>query len=214
MRERSLLSLQPDRRQWPGLSARRRDDQANVNPLLVALANNGGPTRTHLPMTGSPAIDRGDPTACPRRSAGIPRPLDGDMNGSFTCDVGSVELPEPRMPAQSHGRGLALAALARSRKGRAASRARNGCVTVERRRSRRICPRMTFMATPAGGRGQRVAVQNVHVLTRLALSRSGDSWARSCGFKKRRCSRVALAARNCRAFLNNGLALCPRLMFN
>ena len=97
-------------------------DQANVNPLLVALANNGGPTRTHLPMTGSPAIDRGDPTACPPTDQrGIPRPLDGDMNGSFICDVGSVELPEPRMPAQLMAGGLALAALARSRKGRAAS---------------------------------------------------------------------------------------------
>jgi len=32
----------------------------NINPLLVPLANNGGPTLTHVPLAGSPAIDAGD----------------------------------------------------------------------------------------------------------------------------------------------------------
>jgi len=31
------------------------------DPLLGPLANNGGPTLTHLPLAGSPAIDAGDP---------------------------------------------------------------------------------------------------------------------------------------------------------
>ncbi|PZR72456.1 MAG: hypothetical protein DLM73_13150 [Chthoniobacterales bacterium] len=34
-------------------------DQVNVNPMLVALANNGGPTQTHALPPGSPAIDAG-----------------------------------------------------------------------------------------------------------------------------------------------------------
>ncbi len=32
----------------------------SVNPLLAPLANNGGPTRTHALLNGSPAIDRGN----------------------------------------------------------------------------------------------------------------------------------------------------------
>ncbi len=34
-------------------------DTLSINPLLAALANNGGPTRTHALLNGSPAIDRG-----------------------------------------------------------------------------------------------------------------------------------------------------------
>ncbi len=33
-----------------------------LNPLLGPLANNGGPTQTHLPLTGSPAINTGNTT--------------------------------------------------------------------------------------------------------------------------------------------------------
>ena len=36
-------------------------DQINTDPLLGPLQDNGGPTLTHLPLTGSPAIDAGDP---------------------------------------------------------------------------------------------------------------------------------------------------------
>ena len=39
-------------------------DQTGVlNPMLEALADNGGPTMTHALMAGSPAIDAGDPAA-------------------------------------------------------------------------------------------------------------------------------------------------------
>jgi len=37
-------------------------NKINVDPLLDALTNNGGPTQTHYLMTGSPAINMGDPT--------------------------------------------------------------------------------------------------------------------------------------------------------
>ena len=39
---------------------------APLDPLLQRLANNGGPTRTRLPQTGSPVIDQGDCTAAAR----------------------------------------------------------------------------------------------------------------------------------------------------
>jgi len=32
--------------------------------LLGPLQNNGGPTQTHAPLAGSPAIDAGNPTGC------------------------------------------------------------------------------------------------------------------------------------------------------
>jgi hypothetical protein len=65
-------------------------DQINTDPLLGPLRDHGGPTLTHMPMRGSPAIDAGDPSFTP--------PPDHDQRG--TCfyrvfgpriDVGSVE---------------------------------------------------------------------------------------------------------------------------
>lgn len=68
-------------------------DQPNTDPLLGPLANNGGPTQTHAPLPGSPAIDGGTNTGCPATDQrGVSRPIDGDTNGTATCDVGAVEL--------------------------------------------------------------------------------------------------------------------------
>jgi len=37
-------------------------NQFSTDPLLAPLADNGGPTQTHSPLPGSPAIDMGDPS--------------------------------------------------------------------------------------------------------------------------------------------------------
>ncbi len=65
-------------------------DQINTDPLLGPLRNHGGPTLTHMPMRGSPAIDAGDPSFTP--------PPDHDQRGACflrvfgdRIDVGSVE---------------------------------------------------------------------------------------------------------------------------
>jgi hypothetical protein len=71
-------------------------DQINTDPLLGPLQDNGGPTLTHLPMPGSPAIDAGDPS--------FTRPPYHDQRGACfyrvfgrRIDVGSVETqPRPR----------------------------------------------------------------------------------------------------------------------
>ncbi len=61
----------------------------NVNVMLGALADNGGFAKTHLPQSGSPAINGGTNAGCPSTDQrGISRP-----QGS-NCDVGSVEIPE------------------------------------------------------------------------------------------------------------------------
>ena len=56
------------------------NNATGVDPLLGALADNGGPTLTQLPLPGSPAIDSGDPAFAPppatdQRGAGFPRVL-------------------------------------------------------------------------------------------------------------------------------------------
>ncbi len=62
------------------------------DPLLDALANNGGPTETHALRRGSPAIDRGDPDMTPppdfdQRGPGFDRRINARI------DMGAVEAP-------------------------------------------------------------------------------------------------------------------------
>lgn len=76
------------------------NDLVNTDPLLSPLANNGGLTETHaLPSEAagdaqtSPAIDAGDDVRCPNNDQrGSIRPDDGDLDGTYVCDVGAFEL--------------------------------------------------------------------------------------------------------------------------
>jgi CSLREA domain-containing protein len=80
-----------------------RDDATGnvlgINPQLGPLQNNGGPTLTHLPLLGSPAIDASSPaapgsggSACPTTDQrGQTRPRDGNGDGVARCDIGAVE---------------------------------------------------------------------------------------------------------------------------
>jgi hypothetical protein len=69
-------------------------DQINTDPLLGPLQDNGGPTLTHAPLPGSPAIDAGDPNFTP--------PPFRDQRGPCfhrvfrRIDVGSVETQPDR----------------------------------------------------------------------------------------------------------------------
>jgi len=72
------------------------DDLVVADAMLGVLADNGGPTLTHLPLTGSPAIDSGDDALCPDTDQrGYVRPWDGDDDGQAHCDRGAVELGAP-----------------------------------------------------------------------------------------------------------------------
>lgn len=65
-------------------------DAAPIDPLLLALADNGGLTNTLLPAAGSPALDSGG--ACTARDQrGLSRPVDGGT-GVVQCDRGAVEV--------------------------------------------------------------------------------------------------------------------------
>src|SRR5205085_7419246 len=76
-------------------------DQINTNPLLGPLQDNGGPTFTHELLTGSPAIDAGDPKFTPppyydQRGADFWRVRNGRIDvGSFEVQAGSTPSPTP-----------------------------------------------------------------------------------------------------------------------
>lgn len=101
-------------------------NQFGVDPLLGALGNNGGPTETHLPQNGSPAIDTGDPAIVDPPAldqAGNPRIVNG------TIDLGAVEVQPAalvqKVPVPALGLfGLAAAALGIGGIGAAAARKR------------------------------------------------------------------------------------------
>jgi hypothetical protein len=68
-------------------------DQINTNPILGPLQDNGGPTFTHIPLIGSPALNAGDPN--------FTAPPFDDQRGyarifSGRIDIGSLEVqPAP-----------------------------------------------------------------------------------------------------------------------
>lgn len=83
-----------------------------LEPGLDPLADNGGPTGTHALVTGSPAIDGGDPADClgwdPEAGADFPfttdqrsepRPTDGDGDTGVVCDAGAFEAPTLVLPS-------------------------------------------------------------------------------------------------------------------
>jgi hypothetical protein len=82
-------------------------DGSPILPMLAPLADNGGPTMTHAPLAGSPAIDAGDPNFNPadpdgnpltddalpydQRGAPFVRVIDGNGAGGAQIDIGAVE---------------------------------------------------------------------------------------------------------------------------
>ena len=94
-----------------GLSAGTGDklgsDTAPINAMLGPLTTGGGPTLTHAPLAGSPAIDAGSPaapgsggSACEATDQrGAARPVLGGR--SLACDIGAVEaggIPQAVVP--------------------------------------------------------------------------------------------------------------------
>ncbi|HEY2976231.1 MAG TPA: choice-of-anchor Q domain-containing protein, partial [Pyrinomonadaceae bacterium] len=71
-------------------------DQTGANPMLAALADNGGPTHTMALSTGSPAIDAGVAAGASFDQRGLPRTFDdpGVVNAATSdgTDIGAFEL--------------------------------------------------------------------------------------------------------------------------
>src|SRR5882724_12484158 len=73
-------------------------DQINTNPVLGVLAYYGGPTPTHILLTGSPAIDKGknlSGATTDQRGVGFTRTLDdgsiANASGGDGTDIGAFE---------------------------------------------------------------------------------------------------------------------------
>jgi len=77
--------------------------------LASDLVDNGGPTQTLALLTGSPAIDAGNPLGCSDQSGAdltfdqryYTRPMDGNGDGVAICDIGAFEVqtaPTPTTP--------------------------------------------------------------------------------------------------------------------
>jgi hypothetical protein len=71
-------------------------DLNDTNPILGPLQNKGGQTKTMALLSGSPAIDAGNPSGCTNNAGvllktdqrGKPRPDTEDVSG---CDMGAYE---------------------------------------------------------------------------------------------------------------------------
>jgi predicted outer membrane repeat protein len=80
-------------------------DQINTDPMLGPLQDNGGPTFTHELLTGSPAIDAGDPKFTPppyydQRGPTYWRVRNGRIDvGSFEVQQGTTPSPTPTVTA-------------------------------------------------------------------------------------------------------------------
>jgi hypothetical protein len=77
-------------------------DQINTDPMLGPLQDNGGPTFTHELLTGSPAIDAGNPNFIPppdydQRGPGYPRVVNGRI------DIGLFEVQSSPSCSRSQG---------------------------------------------------------------------------------------------------------------
>jgi hypothetical protein len=74
-------------------------DQTGANPLLMPLANNGGPTQTMALTPGSPAIDGGVAVGATLDQRGMPRPVDdpgvANAAGGDGTDIGAYEVEIP-----------------------------------------------------------------------------------------------------------------------
>lgn len=75
---------------------------APVDPKLGPLKWNEGYTFTHALKPGSPAIDAGWPAECEfEDQRGVPRPIDGNGDGTPHCDIGAFEY-KPKVLEQPH----------------------------------------------------------------------------------------------------------------
>jgi hypothetical protein len=78
---------------WSGQSSDILSDFLNpIDPMLGPLANNGGPTLTHMPLAGSPALESGDPVlSASTDQRGVRRPQSLSGASIALPDIGAVE---------------------------------------------------------------------------------------------------------------------------
>jgi hypothetical protein len=82
------------------------------NPLLGALADNGGLSSTMAPLAGSPVLDQGKNLGPPTDQRGAPRPFDfasiPNAAGGDGSDIGAFESGSPHLAIQKAGSAAVL----------------------------------------------------------------------------------------------------------
>jgi len=80
-------------------------DRVVDDVMLFDLEDNGGPTLTHMPRSGSPVLDTGgsDGEVTCTDQRGYPRHADGDHDGVCLCDTGAVESQSVPMSSPHDG---------------------------------------------------------------------------------------------------------------
>ena len=76
-------------------------DKVNTNPLLGPLAANGGTTRTHALLPGSPAIDAGDPVVCAAAPVGAVDQRGQVRPAGAGCDAGAYRIGVGRLASDA-----------------------------------------------------------------------------------------------------------------
>src|SRR5205807_804026 len=72
-----------------------------IEPVIIPLENNGGPTPTHALLMASPAIDAGDNSAAPGNDQrGLSRILDGNGDNLAVIDIGAFERSGTEAPGE------------------------------------------------------------------------------------------------------------------
>jgi hypothetical protein len=94
----------------PGGFLNATSDMRNTDPLLGVLADNGGPTQTHLPRRDSPVLDRGSSFGFSADQRGVARIANAthrpNAPGGDGTDIGAVELSPFGSSADADGDGL------------------------------------------------------------------------------------------------------------
>ena len=75
-------------------------NRSSKDPLFGPLADNGGPTKTHALLEGSPAIDKGNSFSATTDQRGLPRPSNfaDIVDAADGSDIGAFELQAPPTP--------------------------------------------------------------------------------------------------------------------
>ncbi len=95
---KTLTSLGYNLDSGSSLGLNQGSDRSNTDPLLAALANNGGYTRTHALLDGSAALDTGNPSAPATDQRGVARFLQADI-GAYEADASINRRPVNTLPA-------------------------------------------------------------------------------------------------------------------
>jgi hypothetical protein len=75
---------------------------SSIDPMLGQLADNGGPTRTHALLSGSPALEKGHSSGSTTDQRGLARPVDDPGFNNATqgdgSDIGAYEVQSDHLP--------------------------------------------------------------------------------------------------------------------